>query len=163
MGITLFSDGSNDYYRVTKTWGRKEHQFYVRIGEDKKGALKEAESIMGGLEKESEEYYRKNSRHGMRPLSFRHEDGTILGLTLQWMVRDERTPTLEFKIRALQSDRSIKWGSVSLGARNFEDAFKLAVIKVCELNEIPKGSPVYKGLLKSKDCYAKKFKELAED
>ncbi|HET8704837.1 MAG TPA: hypothetical protein VFM46_00935 [Pseudomonadales bacterium] len=163
MGITLFSDGSNDYYRITKTWGRKERQFYVRIGEDKKAAKKEAETILGSLEKESEEYYRKHPRHGMRPLSFRHEDGSILGLTLQWMVRDERTPTLEFKIRALQSDGSIKWGSVSLGSRDFDEGFKLAVAKVCELNHIPKGAPVYKGMLKAKDFYAQKYKELAED
>jgi len=163
MGITLFSDGSNEYFRITKTWGRKERQFYVRIGDDKKGALREAETILGSLEKESEDYYRKNPRHGMRPLSFRHEDGSILGLTLQWMVRDERTPTLEFKIRALQNDGSIKWGSVSLGSRSFEEGFKLAVAKVCELNGIPKGSPVYRGMMKAKECYARKYKELADD
>ncbi|PID44822.1 MAG: hypothetical protein CSB48_00445 [Proteobacteria bacterium] len=157
MGITLFTDGSRKYYRVTRAWNGKEHQVYVRIGKSEKKALKEAERVESDLEQRRTAYYERKKLSGEGLV---HEDGKIVGLQLQTRTREGRKPCTEFKIRIKEPEKAARFKSVSVNAYGIEQAFQMSVEKICELRDIDKHSPVYARLLNALPVYQSEYYKL---
>ncbi|CBL44114.1 hypothetical protein HDN1F_05310 [gamma proteobacterium HdN1] len=137
MGVTVFND---KYVRVTRAWNKEETQIYVPIKKSLKAALKEAEKIDRQLLEQQKAYLQEQELSGDR---YFHEDGTIVGLRVVTRHRDGRRPSNEITLRIKVPNRNKPFFSnVSIDKHGFEQAFTLAVEKICEWNKLDKSSPV---------------------
>lgn len=154
MGVTLFSDGTNQYYRITKRWGDKDHQYYVRVGKSKERALKEALAIEARLEQAARAHASVKDLTGE---NFIHNDGSIVGVALGFRQREGRVPNIEFKVRVAAEGKPVRFSTVSLNKYDFEAAFLKVIDTVAELRDVQKGSEAYSRLLATKSYYTSQF------
>lgn len=152
MGVTVFND---KYVRVTRAWDKEETQIYVPIKKSLKAAIKEAEKIDRELEEKQKAFLQKQEQSGER---YFHEDGTIVGLRIVTRHREGRKPSNEITLRIKVPGREKPFFSnVSIDKHGFDQAFKLAVDKICEWNKIDGRSAIRNRML---DALALHRKEL---
>ncbi|HET8708361.1 MAG TPA: hypothetical protein VFM46_18785, partial [Pseudomonadales bacterium] len=154
MGVTLFSDGTNQYYRITKRWGDKDHQYYVRVGKSKERALKEALAIEARLEQAARAHASVKDLTGE---NFIHNDGSIVGVALGFRQRAGRVPNIEFKVRVAAPGKPVRFSTVSLNKYDFDEAFTKVVETVAELRDVQTGSEAYGRLVGAKAFYVSQF------
>lgn len=160
MGVTLFSDGTNQYYRITKRWGDKDHQYYVRVGKNKERALKEALAIEARLDQAA------RAHAGVKDLTgenYIHHDGSIVGVALGFRQRAGRLPNIEFKVRVAATGKPVRFSTVSLNKYEFDDAFMIVIATVAKLRDIQKGSEAYLRLIGTKAYYVTQFAVMNEE
>jgi len=151
MGVTLFTDGTNQYYRITKRWGDKDHQYYVRVGKSKERALKEALAIEARLEQAARAHASVKALTGENLI---HTDGSIVGVALGFRQRSGRTPNIEFKVRVAARGKPVRFSTVSLNKYDFDAAFQRVIETVVAMRDVQKGSEAYSRLLAAKAYYA---------
>ena len=142
MGVTVFND---KYVRVTRAWNKQETQIYVPIKKSLKAAIKEAEAIDRKLEEEQNAWLAEVEKTGER---YFHDGGRIVGLRIVTRHRDGRKPSNEITLRVKVPNRDKPFFSnVSLDKHGFDQAFKLAVDKICEWNKLDAKSAIRQKLL----------------
>jgi len=144
--------GGLDYFRVYRSWGGQEFQEYVRIGEDKDAARKEAEAIETRFAQEYEVYQRERAA---QPEFHVRDDGSIRGLRRVSVERGSRATVevLELRINVPWL-KSIKRTTVSISTHGFESAFQQSVEKICEWYELDKQSLAAKAMRTCDAYYA---------
>lgn len=157
MGVTVFND---KYVRVTRAWNKEETQIYVPIKKSLKAAIKEAEQIDRNLAERQKAFLLRQEMTGDR---FFHEDGTIVGLRIVTRHRDGRKPSNEITLRVKVPEREKPFFSnVSIDKHGFDQAFKLAVDKICEWNELDSRSPIRERMLEAGSLHRKELSSAAK-
>lgn len=152
MGVTVFND---KYVRVTRAWNKEETQIYVPIKKTLKAAIKEAERIDRELEERQKAFLLRQELTGER---YFHEDGTIVGLRIVTRHREGRKPSNEITLRIKVPDREKPFFSnVSIDKHGFDQAFKLAVDKVCEWNNLDGRSVIRQRMLEAVNLHRKEL------
>ncbi len=152
MGVTVFND---KYVRVTRAWDKEETQIYVPIKKSLKAAIKEAEKIDRELEDRQKAYLLRQELSGER---YFHEDGTIVGLRIVTRHREGRKPSNEITLRIKVPDREKPFFSnVSIDKHGFDQAFKLAVDKICEWNKLDGRSGIRARMLDALNLHRKEL------
>lgn len=161
MGITVFkdkADSSRTYLRITRAINGKEQQRYVRVSGSSKSAMQRAMAEARKID-ENLKQWQKSVRQlrAMQGESLVHDDGTIVGLQLQRREREGRKPATEFKIRVKMPDKAAVFKSVSVDRYGFDEAFKLAVERICELRDLGNESEAYERMLGCIDAYRERL------
>lgn len=155
MGVTVFND---KYVRVTRAWNKQETQIYVPIKKSLKAAIKEAEAIDRKLEEQQNAWLAEVEKTGER---FFHDGGRIVGLRIVTRHRDGRKPSNEITLRVKVPNRDKPFFSnVSLDKHGFDQAFKLAVDKICEWNKLDAKSGIRQKLLAAAAIHKSDFGSL---
>ena len=159
MSITLFKDGTREYYRITRAWGGNEHQDYVRIENDPAKAYEKALEIDNRLKTAQNAFFLRQQISEER---YFHADGKIVGLSKVLNQRKGRTPAWEFKLRIkVPNEKSPRFTTISIDKHGVDKAFSLAVDKICEWNGLDRHSDIRKSLLLARECYTGQADEKA--
>jgi len=152
MPIYDHNYGGLDYFRVYRSWGGKEYQEYVRIGDDRKQARRRAEEIEQRLAEEHEVYLRNLVRE---PDFHVRADGSIKGLRRATVERDNRLPVdvLELRINVPWADK-VRRTTVSINTHGFDEAFYQSVSKIRDWYELDESAPAVKAMRASSAFYA---------
>lgn len=138
MPIYDHSYGGLEYFRVYRSWAGQEFQEYVRIGENREQARKEAEQIERALEQK----YQKHVRDQVAQQDYHvREDSSIKGLRRVLVERANRAPADVFELRVnVPWHNKVKRTTISISTHGFEKAFELAIDKVCDWYELDTSS-----------------------
>lgn len=163
MGITVFKDNADStrtYLRITRAINGKEQQRYVRVEGNSKAAMQKAMAEARKIDQRLQEW-QQAVRHllALNGESLIHDDGTIVGLQLQRRERAGRKPATEFKIRVKLPDKPAFFKSVSVDRYGFEEAFRMAVERICELRDLGTDAEAYQRMLQCIDAYRSKLSE----
>jgi len=153
LSITLFRDGTREYFRITRAWGGKEHQDYVRIenDNDRDRAYAKAQEIDDKLKTGQTAYFLRQQISEER---YFHEDGKIVGLSKVLNRRKGRSPAWEFKLRIkIPNEKRPRFTTISIDRHGVDKAFSLAIDKICEWNSLDKHSEIRKSLLLAREHY----------
>jgi hypothetical protein len=141
---------------VFRAWGGKEYQEYVRIKRSRKAAKAKAMEIDARLAKAQRAYsiqQAKSPEFHIRP------DGRIRGLRRITITRKGRTPSEVFELRInVPWETDIKRTTISIGVHGHDEAFQLAVDKICEWYGLPQSSEVRTAMLES-SCHYRQTKD----
>lgn len=161
MGITVFkdsNDSSRTYLRITRAINGREQQRYVRVEGASKAAMNRAMKQAKEIDQRLQQW--QSAVRELITLSgdnLIHEDGTIVGLQLQTRYRDGRKPATEFKLRVKMPDKKPLFKSVSVDKHGFDDAFTLAVKRLCDLRNLSEDSEAYRRLMNCREAYLEKY------
>ena len=161
MGITVFkdsNDSSRTYLRITRAINGREQQRYVRVESPSKAAMKRAMNEAKEIDQRLQQW--QTAVRELIALSgdnLIHEDGTVVGLQLQTRHREGRKPATEFKLRVKMPDSRPLFKSVSVDKHGFDDAYELAISRICELRGLSDQSEAYTKLMQCKDAYLQKY------
>ncbi len=161
MGITVFkdsNDSSRTYLRITRAINGREQQRYVRVDGPSKAAMKRAMKEAKEIDQRLQQW--QTAVRELIALSgdnLIHEDGTVVGLQLQTRHREGRKPATEFKIRVKLPDRKPLFKSVSVDKHGFDEAYELAITRICELRGLSDQSEAFDKLIQCKDAYLDKY------
>lgn len=151
MAITLFVDGDRKYFRVTRAWGGKEYQDYVRIKRSESKAYAEAQEIDNKLKVRQAAYQLRQQKSVSR---FFHANGKVVGLSKVLSKRKGRKDRWEFKLRVnLPNEPKPRFTAIGINKYGFDQAFQLAIDKICEWHGIDKHSEIRKLLIDAKKQY----------
>ena len=161
MGITVFKDNSESsrtYLRITRAINGREQQRYVRVEGTSKLAMKQAMKEARDIDQRLEQWQvAVKDLISLRGDNLIHEDGTIVGLQLQTRHREGRKPATEFKIRVKLNGGAPLFKSVSVDRYGFDEAFKVAINRICELRNLSRESEAFGRLLEAKEAYQQKY------
>ncbi|KZZ72102.1 hypothetical protein A3765_13475 [Oleiphilus sp. HI0130] len=144
--------GGLDYFRVYRSWAGKEYQEYVRIGDNREAARREAEKIEKRLDSEYEIYQREQAS---LPGFHVRSDGSIRGLRRVTVARDSRAPVdvLELRIN-VPWQKGVKRTTISIATHGFEEAFSQAINKIREWYGLEESNPAVKAMRACDAFYA---------
>ena len=150
MSISILKCGKASYYKISRKWNGKNYQRYVRI-DNKKKALKEAQHIEQQLAQRQTAYNEMCKINGKAYLT---DNGKILGLRRKTVKRKNRHPVdvFELRIKAFGSTKPVMT-TISISKYGFDEAFRMAIDKICALHHISKESTAYKVILAAKPLY----------
>ena len=159
MSITLFKDGTREYFRITRAWDGKEHQDYVRIEKNREKAYQKALEIDNRLKKGQDAFLLRQQISAER---YFHNDGKIVGLSKVYNRRKGRTPAWEFKLRIkVPNEKRARFTTISIDRHGIDKAFSLAIDKICEWNGLDRHSDIRKSLLLARKHYTGNVEEEA--
>ena len=155
MGIKLHPGTSPTCYRIYRAWGGKEYQRYVPLNGNPKRAYKIAEEIDARF-KQSQDAYKL--RMTLATNSLFHVDGRIIGLSRVVCHREGRSPNEQLKLRIkIPGNNKLHFTTISISFHGFDDAYQLAVDKICEWRGIDRFAEERHALLAAKSFYQEKL------
>lgn len=154
MSITQTKYGDLDYYKIARTWNKIERQEYIRIRKNIEIAYKEAVIRDNKLAERQRAYATLIKLTGEYYI---HKNGEIVGLCKHTYKRKGRPETQVFKLR-VQTEQKTKpyMTTISIDHHGFDQAYQLAIDKICGWHEIAPASNTRKIMLEAKLHYMKK-------
>ena len=152
MGVKLHPKTSPTCYRIYRAWGGKEYQKYVPLNGNPDRARKQAEEIDAKF-KQSQDAYKL--RMALAKNSLFHEEGQIIGLSRVTCHREGRSRNEQFKLRIkIPAKDLLHFTTISITHHGFDEAYALAVDKICEWRGIGRYAEERRRLMAAKSLYA---------
>lgn len=153
MGVTVFND---KYVRVTRAWNNQEHQHYVPIKKSLQAALREAAKLDKMLAREQAAFFTEQSKSAERIFS---DNGRLVGLRIINRQRPDSEPRKEWTLRIkVPGSNTPFFSNISISKHGFEEAFEMAIQKICEWQQISPEEIDGKRLKKALRLYRQELK-----
>lgn len=152
MAITETEITGIKYFRITRAWNSREYQRYVKIGHHYQKSYKEAQKEDEALATRQRAFKQSNKLSGN---IYFDSNNRIVGMTRVFVTRRKNGSESEiFKLRYNpRNGNAIKYGQVSITLYGLDQAFELAVNKMCNWIGLDEKSEIRRTMLDAKVHY----------